>query len=62
VFLIEHNLDVVARADHVVDLGPGGGPEGGWLVAQGTPGELRSAPNSLTGAALERYLHDRASR
>ncbi|MGH0034881.1 MAG: excinuclease ABC subunit UvrA [Myxococcota bacterium] len=60
VYVVEHNLDVVSRADHVVDLGPGGGPDGGRVVAQGTPAELGKARNSLTGAALSEYLRIRA--
>jgi len=59
VFVIEHSLDVVARADHVVDLGPGGGPDGGRIVAQGTPQEVAAVPESLTGVALARWLRVR---
>lgn len=52
VIVIEHNLDVVAAADHVMDLGPGGGDNGGLIVAQGTPEELMSNPGSVTGPFL----------
>jgi excinuclease ABC subunit A len=52
VLVVEHNLDVVARADWVVDLGPEGGPRGGGLVYQGPVAGLRAHPTSLTGAAL----------
>ncbi len=52
VFVVEHNLDVIRRADHVVDLGPGGGPEGGRIVAQGPPGAVAAVAASHTGAAL----------
>ena len=53
VIVIEHNLDVVAASDHVIDLGPGGGENGGLIVAHGTPEELRNNPNSVTGPFLE---------
>jgi excinuclease ABC subunit A len=53
VIVIEHNLDVVAAADHVIDLGPGGGENGGLIVAQGTPEELQGNPGSVTGPFLE---------
>ena len=53
VVVIEHNLDVVAAADHVIDLGPGGGENGGIIVAQGTPEELAANPGSVTGPFLE---------
>ncbi len=55
VVLIEHNLDVIAGADHVIDLGPGGGEEGGRAVAEGTPEAIARTPSSLTGV----YLCDR---
>ncbi|MDP3430817.1 MAG: ATP-binding cassette domain-containing protein, partial [Desulfomicrobium sp.] len=53
VIVIEHNLDVVAAADHVMDLGPGGGENGGLIVAEGTPEELKQNPGSVTGPFLE---------
>ncbi|MDJ0789608.1 MAG: excinuclease ABC subunit UvrA [Myxococcota bacterium] len=52
VVVVEHNLDVIRAADHVIDVGPEGGPGGGRIVAVGTPEELARAPDSLTGAAL----------
>ena len=52
VIVIEHNLDVIRRADFVLDLGPGGGPEGGQLIASGTPEEIAACEASLTGRAL----------
>ena len=52
---VEHDLDLVSRAGHVVDLGPEGGDEGGGLVFAGTPEDLMSAPASHTGAALRAY-------
>ncbi|MDN6429103.1 MAG: ATP-binding cassette domain-containing protein [Propionibacterium sp.] len=53
---IEHNLRVIAHADHVIDLGPGAGNLGGTVVYQGTPAGLVSAPNSLTGTYLRRAV------
>ena len=52
VLVVEHDLDVIRRADWVIDLGPGGGPEGGRLVAEGTPSSLAANPDSATGRAL----------
>ncbi len=52
VLVVEHNLDVVRRADFVLDLGPEGGPGGGRLVASGTPAEVARVPESATGRAL----------
>jgi excinuclease ABC subunit A len=51
---IEHNLQVLARADWLIDLGPGAGAAGGTLVAAGTPAEVAANPASLTGRALRR--------
>jgi excinuclease ABC subunit A len=52
--VIEHNLNVIARAHHVIDLGPEGGDAGGAVIASGTPAEVRSCSESYTGAALRR--------
>ena len=52
VIVIEHDLDVIRAADWVVDMGPGGGKDGGRIVAAGTPDEIKSCPRSVTG----RYL------
>ena len=52
VIVIEHDLDVIRSADYIVDMGPGGGWEGGRIVAAGTPEEIRENPESITG----RYL------
>lgn len=49
VIVIEHDLDVIRSADYIVDMGPGGGSEGGTIVISGTPSEVRACPNSLTG-------------
>ncbi|HLX34307.1 MAG TPA: excinuclease ABC subunit UvrA [Candidatus Limnocylindrales bacterium] len=56
VIVIEHNLDVVARADWVIDLGPGAGHDGGTVVFEGPPAELIRAEGSLTGLHLRRRL------
>ncbi len=60
VVVIEHNLDVVKRADHVIDLGPGGGDSGGRVVATGTPEQVARAAGSVTGPYLSRLLKARA--
>jgi excinuclease ABC subunit A len=56
VVVIEHNLDVIRTADHVVDLGPEGGAEGGRVVAAGTPEEVARVEGSHTGGCLRRAL------
>jgi excinuclease UvrABC ATPase subunit len=56
VIVIEHNLDVVARSDWVIDLGPGGGHDGGRVIFEGPPSELVRAEGSLTGRHLLRRL------
>jgi excinuclease ABC subunit A len=53
--VIEHNLDVIALADWIIDLGPGGGSAGGEIVASGTVADIEAAPRSLTGVALKRW-------
>ncbi|MBO5725020.1 MAG: excinuclease ABC subunit UvrA [Lentisphaeria bacterium] len=52
VLVIEHNLDVIKMADHIIDLGPEGGENGGRIVAQGTPEEVAAVPQSYTGIYL----------
>ncbi len=52
VVVIEHDLDVIRNADYVIDMGPGGGTEGGRVVAAGTPAEIQSSPQSRTGKFL----------
>jgi excinuclease ABC subunit A len=56
VIVIEHNLDVIKRADWILDLGPEGGEHGGRIVAEGTPEEVASTPGSYTGEALRELL------
>ncbi|MBU3698597.1 MAG: excinuclease ABC subunit UvrA [Candidatus Kapabacteria bacterium] len=56
VVVIEHNLDVIVSADHIIDLGPGGGREGGQIIASGTPEHVASSDVSLTGRYLSAEL------
>ncbi len=56
VLVIEHNLDVIKTADHIIDLGPEGGDGGGYVVAAGTPEEVARVEGSYTGQYLKEYL------
>ena len=56
VVVIEHNLDVIKRADHIIDLGPDGGIRGGSIVATGTPEEVAECETSYTGQFLKKML------
>ena len=56
VLVIEHNLDVIKSADHVIDLGPEGGEDGGTILATGTPEEIAAVPESYTGKYLKKVL------
>ena len=56
VIVIEHNLDMIKTADHIIDLGPEGGDGGGTIVATGTPEEIAANPNSYTGQYLRMML------
>jgi len=56
VIVIEHNLDVVKCADHIVDLGPEGGDEGGRVITEGTPEQVAAAAGSYTGQFLAPLL------
>ncbi|NJD21590.1 MAG: excinuclease ABC subunit UvrA [Melioribacter sp.] len=57
VIVVEHNLDVIKVADHVIDLGPGGGEYGGEIVASGTPEDIAENKNSVTGKYLKKELN-----
>ena len=57
VIVIEHNLDVIRHADHVIDLGPGGGEAGGGIIATGTPEEVSNMEDSLTGFYLKQEIN-----
>ena len=52
VLVIEHNLDVIKMADHIIDLGPEGGDNGGEIIAEGTPDQVAANPKSFTGNYL----------
>ena len=54
--MIEHNLDVIKRADHIIDLGPDGGSNGGEIVATSTPLEVSKVKKSYTGHYLQQLL------
>ena len=56
VIVIEHNLDVIKVADHIIDLGPEGGEKGGTIVAEGTPEEVAKVKESYTGQFLKKML------
>ena len=56
VIVIEHNLDMIKTADHIIDLGPDGGDGGGYIIAEGTPEEIAENENSYTGIYLKRIL------
>ncbi len=62
VLVVEHDEDTIRSADHVIDLGPGGGSEGGRIVAQGTPSEILKNPDSVTGRFLSRPPAETADR
>jgi Excinuclease ABC subunit A len=57
VIVIEHNLDVVKNADYIIDLGPEGGEQGGYVVACGTPEEVAKVESSHTGKFLRKVLN-----
>ena len=61
VVVIEHNLDVVKTADHVIDLGPEGGDGGGYIIATGTPEKIAKTPNTPTGEYLKKMLAKRVA-
>jgi excinuclease ABC subunit A len=56
VIVIEHNMDVIKTADHIIDLGPEGGDEGGYVIGCGTPEEITAISNSYTGQYLAKIL------
>jgi excinuclease ABC subunit A len=62
VVVIDHDLDLLAAADHLIDMGPVGGPAGGRIVAEGTPAEVAANPDSITGPYLARHLNRASGR
>jgi excinuclease ABC subunit A len=56
VIIIEHNMDVIKTADHIIDLGPEGGDKGGEILAHGTPEEIAKTKKSHTGRYLKEHL------
>jgi excinuclease ABC subunit A len=62
VVMIEHNLDVLLQADHIIDLGPEGGDKGGRLVAAGTPEEVARHSKSYTGYYIKDMIERKAAK
>ena len=56
ILIIEHNLDLIKTVDHIIDLGPQGGDEGGMIIAEGTPEEIAKCKESYTGIYLKKML------
>ncbi|MFG2886259.1 excinuclease ABC subunit UvrA [Streptomyces sp. NPDC048297] len=56
VVAVDHDLDLIANADHIIDMGPGGGPDGGRIVATGTPRRVAASSDSLTGRHLAKTM------
>ena len=56
VVVIEHNLDVIKTADHIIDIGPEGGDKGGTVIAKGTPEQVAKNENSYTGLYIKKML------
>jgi excinuclease ABC subunit A len=59
VIIIEHNMDIIKVADHIIDMGPEGGERGGLVIAEGTPEEIAAVADSYTGQFLKPYLNSR---
>jgi excinuclease ABC subunit A len=60
VVIIEHNMDIIKVADHIIDLGPEGGDRGGTVVVAGTPETVAHTSDSYTGQSLQPYLNGQA--
>ena len=58
ILVIEHNLDLIKTADHIIDLGPEGGEKGGEVIAIGTPEQIVKNDRSYTGKFLKKYLEN----
>jgi excinuclease ABC subunit A len=61
VIVIEHNMDVIKTADWIIDLGPEGGDEGGYIVAEGTPEDVSQVEESFTGQFLSQVLQQKVN-
>ena len=61
VIVIEHKLDVIKTADNIIDMGPEGGENGGYIIAQGTPEEIMQVPQSYTGKYLKKFFDGKNS-
>ena len=61
IIVIDHDLDLLAAADYLIDMGPGGGPDGGRIVAQGTPRDVARDPGSVTAPWLAAQLGEPAA-
>jgi|GEM_PF-2736351 len=59
IMVIDHDLDLLAAADHLIDMGPGGGPDGGHIVSVGRPEDVARDPGSVTGPWLAEHLGKR---
>jgi len=62
VVVIEHNLDVIKTADHIIDMGPEGGVNGGKIIAEGTPEKVAAVKNSYTGKFLSEIMGDNSMK
>ncbi len=62
IIVIDHDLDLLAAADHLIDMGPGGGPDGGRIVAAGTPEDVARSAGSVTGPWLAEHLRPNPDR
>ena len=62
VVVIEHNLDVIKTADHIIDMGPEGGIFGGKIIAEGTPEKVSDQKNSYTGQFLKEILSSKMKK
>ena len=62
VVVIEHNLDVIKTADHIIDMGPEGGVNGGRIIAEGTPEKVAEVKESFTGKFLKEIMGDNSMK
>jgi len=60
--VIEHNLDVIKTADHIIDMGPEGGINGGRIIAEGTPEKVAEVEESFTGKFLKEIMGDNSMK